>query len=359
MIYCNMAKMNQKTTCEIDKLFENLSTSILVVDKNLNITCVNPATENLLGMSARRIEEYSIDQLFVGSTKFIQSVEHSIENEYVFTGSGIKLFVPTSQKHIKVDSIFTPVASEGWLIIELTRVDEKLKIEMEDNIVAQQNVMKVLVRGLAHEVKNPLGGIRGAAQLLEHELPTKDLKEYTEVIIGEVDRLQKLVDELLGPNKPQQKEPINIHVVLERVKQLILAESGATLNIIRDYDPSLPDLNADQNQLIQAILNIVKNANEALSGEGSITLRTRSRRNVRIGSIHHRLLVQLDIVDNGPGIKPDMLDQIFVPLVTGRADGTGLGLSISQTLVANHGGLIECSSEPGNTVFTILLPFTK
>ncbi|MDH5257067.1 MAG: nitrogen regulation protein NR(II) [Gammaproteobacteria bacterium] len=351
--------MNQKSLCEIEKIFENLSTSLLVVDRNLNVICANPATENLLAMSARRLEEFSVKQLFLGSDDFIASIKHALENEFSCSGNSIEVYVPSSQKHIKVDSILTPVTSEGWLIIELTRVDEKLKIEMEDNIVAQQNVMKVLVRGLAHEVKNPLGGIRGAAQLLEHELPSKELKEYTEVIIGEVDRLQKLVDELLGPNKPQVKQAINIHVVLERVRQLILAESGSTLRIIRDYDPSLPDLNADQNQLIQAILNIVKNASQALLGEGCITLRTRSRRNVRIGANFHRLLVEIQIVDNGPGIDPEILEQIFVPLVTGRPDGTGLGLSISQTLVASHGGLIECSSEPGNTVFTILLPFIK
>ncbi|HFD32611.1 MAG TPA: nitrogen regulation protein NR(II) [Gammaproteobacteria bacterium] len=351
--------MNLKSTCEIDKLFEHLSTSLIVVDKYLNIVCVNPAAENLLAMSARRIEEHNVDQLFQGSHEFIQSINNAFDDVYGFSGSGLELFVYSTQKHLKVDAIFTPVPSEAWLIIELTRVDEKLKIEMEDNIVAQQNIMRVLVRGLAHEVKNPLGGIRGAAQLLEGELPDTNLKEYTEVIIGEVDRLQKLVDDLLGPNKPRQKEAVNIHVVLERVRHLVLAESDSALTIIRDYDPSLPELNADQNQLIQAILNIVKNAKQALSGKGSITLRTRSRRNTRIGSSHHRLLAQIEIIDDGPGIDPKMLDQIFFPLVTGRADGTGLGLSISQSLVANHGGLIECSSSPGNTVFTILLPFTN
>lgn len=352
-----MSGMSRKSNCKIDKLFENLSTSVLVVDKDLKVICVNPAAENLLAMSARRIEEYNIDKLFLGSEKFISSVKHATENEFGSFESSIDLFVPVSQKQLKVDCVFTLVTSEGWLIIELTRVDEKLKIEMEDHIVAQQNVMRVLVRGLAHEVKNPLGGIRGAAQLLELELPSQELKEYTEVIIGEVDRLQKLVDELLGPNKPQHKEATNIHVVLERVRQLTVAESWEGITVERDYDPSLPDINADKNHLIQAVLNIVKNANEAMLGVGTITLRTRSRRNVRIGTQHHRLLVQIEIIDNGPGIDPNIIDQIFVPLVTGRADGTGLGLSISQSLVANHDGLIECSSERGKTVFTILLPY--
>jgi len=349
--------MNLKALGDLDKLFENLSTSVLVVGLDLGIICVNPATENLLAMSARRIEEYRIDQLFWGSEQFIDAVKHAIESAFGFSDHSVELFISPSQKHLKVDCIFTFVAPEKWLIIELTRVDEKLKIEMEDNIVAQQNVMKVLVRGLAHEVKNPLGGIRGAAQLLEQELRSPELKEYTEVIIGEVDRLQKLVDELLGPNKPQQKETINIHVVLERVRQLVLAESGSDIVFQRDYDPSLPDIYADKNHLIQAVLNIVKNATEAMVGKGKITLRTRSRRNVRIGSQHHRLLAQIEILDTGPGIDPGIIDRIFVPLVTGRADGTGLGLSISQTLVANHGGLIECSSEAGKTVFTILLPY--
>jgi len=351
--------MIQMKQCEKEKVFENLSTSVLVVDPELQIILANPASENLLAMSANRIEEHSIDQLFLGSEELISLIKHSLETEHVFTGNGLDAQIPISQKTLKVDCVLTPISMEQCLIVELTRVDEKLKIEMEDNIVAQQNVMKELVRGLAHEVKNPLGGIRGAAQLLEHELPSDELKEYTDVIIGEADRLQKLVDELLGPNKPQDKIPINIHVVLERVRQLVDVESSHKLIFIRDYDPSLPDLIADKNQLIQAILNIVKNADQAMSSQGSITLRTRSRRNVRIGSNHHRLLVQIDIIDNGPGIKPEMLDQIFYPLITGRADGTGLGLSIAQTLVANHGGLIECSSKPGNTVFTILLPLAS
>jgi len=350
--------MNQNIDCDTNKLFENLSTAVLLVGENMQINYVNPATENLFAMSARRITEHTVEQLFLGSQEFIELIEHAFTSQHVYSANGIEVFIPLSQKQLKVDSVLTSVASESWLIVELTRVDKKLKIEMEDNIVAQQNVMKVLVRGLAHEVKNPLGGIRGAAQLLEDELPSSELKEYTEVIIGEVDRLQKLVDDLLGPNKPQVKLPTNIHVVLERVRQLVDVETGMDLSILRDYDPSLPDLLADKNQLIQAVLNIVKNANEALSGKGEITIKTRSRRNVRIGSTHHRLLIQIDIIDNGPGIAPEMLDQIFFPLITGRADGTGLGLSIAQTLVANHGGLIECSSEPANTVFTILLPLT-
>ncbi len=349
--------MSLKTLFDTNKLFENLSTSVLVVDKDLNVIFVNSATENLLAMGARRIEEYELEKLFLGSDKLISSVKHAIDNDYGFSDSSLDLFVAPLQKHLKVDCIFTFVAADESLIIELTRVDEKLKIEMEDHLVEQQNVMKTLVRGLAHEVKNPLGGIRGAAQLLEQELPSAELKEYTEVIIGEVDRLQKLVDELLGPNKPQKKEPLNVHVVLERVRQLILAESGLGITVERDYDPSLPDINGDKNHLIQAILNIVKNANEAMQGNGVITLKTRSKRHVRIGSEHHRLLVKIDIIDTGPGIPSELIDRIFVPLVTGRADGTGLGLSISQTLVANHGGLIECSRENKKTIFTILLPY--
>ena len=222
-----------------------------------------------------------------------------------------------------------------------------------------KNVLKALVRGLAHEVKNPLGGIRGAAQLLEKEFTTEDLKEYTQVIIGETDRLQKLVDDMLGPNRPLRKEMTNIHGVLERVRQLVSAESDDELKIVRDYDPSLPEFQADHDQLIQAILNIVRNAKQALQGKGIITLRTRPERQVTIGQTYHRYVLKVDIIDNGPGIDPEFIEQIFYPMVTGRAEGTGLGLSIAQTLVAQHDGLIECNSKPGETIFTILLPLVN
>lgn len=339
-----------------DLLFASMSTALLLLDSDMNVVDANQATENLLNTSVRRIRGLNAFSLFAASGAFINALKQSKHNEFNVTKSELELVIPHLLRVIKVDCIFSPIVEKEQILVEMTQIDEKLRVAKEENIIAQQDVLKVLVRGFAHEVKNPLGGIRGAAQLLERELPYDDLKEYTDVIIGETDRLQKLVDEMLGPNKPMSKEPVNIHKVTERVRQLVLAESGGKLVIVRDYDPSLPEIFADADQLIQSILNIVRNAKQALDDQGEIVLRTRSRHHVTIGQRHHRLVVSVEIIDNGPGIEANLLDKIFYPMITSRAEGTGLGLSIAQTLIGQHGGIIECSSKSGETNFTLLLP---
>jgi len=242
------------------------------------------------------------------------------------------------------------------ILVELQQVDNLLRISKEEQILTQQNTARLLVRGLAHEIKNPLGGLRGAAQLLDLELHDPDLKEYTQIIIAESDRLQGLMDKMLGPNKLPNKKALNIHEVLERVRQLVQAESSGSLTIKNDYDPSIPDIHADKDQLIQAILNIARNAVQAMEGKGNIIFKTRIHRHMSIGRKRYKLAVKCDIIDNGPGIGAAMMSQIFYPMFTGRAEGTGLGLSIAQALINQHNGLIECNSEPGNTVFSIFLP---
>jgi two-component system nitrogen regulation sensor histidine kinase GlnL len=213
------------------------------------------------------------------------------------------------------------------------------------------------MRGLAHEVKNPLGGIRGAAQLLERELGEAHQREYTQIIIGEADRLRKLVDRMLGPRGQQTLSLFNVHEVLEHVRQVVEIEAGQAVTIHRDYDPSLPDLEADRDQLIQALLNVVRNAAQAASGRGgNVTLRTRAQRKFTIGPVMRRLVIRIDIIDDGPGVDPALADSIFFPMVSGRAEGSGLGLPIAQSLVNRQGGLIDFTSTPGNTVFTIWLP---
>jgi len=349
-----LIKNKCQSSVSMQGLFENLVSAVLVINEGGEIVCANPAAENLLSSSARRIEGQIVREFFQGSEEFLDCIAQALD--YPLTKNEVDLCIPSILKSVKVDCSFSPMVDSEQVLVEMSQIDQKLKIAKEENIVAQQNVLKMLVRGLAHEVKNPLGGIRGAAQLLEKEFETDDLKEYTNIIIGETDRLQKLVDNMLGPNRPLRKELINIHSVLERVRQLVKAESPSELEIIRDYDPSLPEFNADQDQLIQAVLNIVRNAKQALQGKGKITLRTRPERQVTIGHVYHRYLLRLDIIDDGPGIDADFIEQIFYPMVTGRAEGTGLGLSIAQTLVAQHGGLIECYSKPGETTFTMLLP---
>jgi two-component system nitrogen regulation sensor histidine kinase GlnL len=227
---------------------------------------------------------------------------------------------------------------------------------MEEQLISQQNAARMLLRGLAHEIKNPLGGLRGAAQLLDHELPSEELREYTKIIMEESDRLQSLVDRMLAPNKPAQKSKLNIHRVLERVRQLVQVEAPSGVSLERDYDPSIPLVYGDNDQLIQAILNIVRNASQAIGQTGRILIRTRIHRQINIGYRQNRLAVKIEIIDDGPGIKPELQGQIFYPMVSGRAEGTGLGLSIAQTLINQHAGLVECTSEPGNTIFTVYLP---
>ena len=262
-------------------------------------------------------------------------------------------------KSVLADVTVSPLTEpqlEDGLLLELAHTERHRRIAREEHLLAQQQLTRTVVRGLAHEIKNPLGGLRGAAQLLARELNDESLKEYTEVIIGEADRLQKLLDRLQGPGGVPHNCWINIHQVLERVRTLVQAEASNGPELIADYDPSIPEIHADADQLIQAVLNIVRNATQALDGHGRIILRSRTERKFTIGHQRHKLVARIDIIDNGPGVPPELLDKIFYPMVTSHAQGTGLGLSIAQSLVNQHGGLIECSSQPGETIFTILLP---
>jgi two-component system nitrogen regulation sensor histidine kinase GlnL len=244
----------------------------------------------------------------------------------------------------------------GGVLIELRAVDPHLRIARLEQTRLQQEANRELLRNLAHEIKNPLGGIRGAAQLLERELPRESLREYTQVIIKESDRLQSLMERLLTPHRMPRFGAVNIHEVLERVRSLILAETPVGIALTRDYDLSLPELRADAEQLIQSVLNVARNAVQAMHGEGRIILRTRVARQLTLDGQRHRLAVRCDIIDNGPGIPDDIREQIFYPLVSGREGGSGLGLAVAQSLIAQNHGAIECASQPGNTVFSIFLP---
>jgi len=278
---------------------------------------------------------------------------------------------------VVVDFTVQPIQSNHLntqILIEFNQLDRHLRISKEENLLAQNETVRALLRSMAHEVKNPLGGIRGAAQLLEKELnqipDNPDLIEYTQVIINEADRLKKLVNRMLGPNTLPNQTMVNIHSVTERVRSLLKADKSRQVKIFFDYDPSIPEIKFDPEHLIQAVLNIVRNAVQALSEQKltadsaftgkenvhKIIIKTRILRNFNIGQKHHKLVAKMDIVDNGPGISKQMQERIFMPLITGRAEGTGLGLSIAQSLINQNGGLIECQSQPGNTIFSLLLP---
>jgi two-component system nitrogen regulation sensor histidine kinase GlnL len=248
------------------------------------------------------------------------------------------------------------------VLVELLPLEQQARQDREERLIDQAQANKELIRNLAHEIKNPLGGIRGAAQLLQMEVESKDLIEYTQVIIHEADRLQLLVDRLLAPHRrPHVVGDVNIHEVCERVRSLVLAEFPRGLRMVRDYDTSIPEFRGDREQLIQAVLNIVHNAAQALSdrileGDAQIVLRTRINRQVTFGKQRYRLALELHVIDNGPGIPEEIKDRLFFPLVSGRDGGSGLGLNLAQTFVQQHHGLIECDSVPGRTDFKILIP---
>ena len=244
----------------------------------------------------------------------------------------------------------------GRAVVELSDATQWRQIDREHALMSQRDASRRMIRQLAHEIRNPLGGLRGAAQLLERELPTAALREFTRIIIGEADRLTSLTDSLLGPVRRPQRQDVNVHEILERVVTLVGSEHRGAVRLVRDYDPSLPSLSADPDQLMQALLNLARNALQAVGAGGHVIFRTRALTNFSIGTIRHRLVLSIEIEDDGPGVSPDLVDSIFYPLVTGRSEGTGLGLPISQDLVSRHGGLIEFASRPGKTVFMVRLP---
>jgi two-component system nitrogen regulation sensor histidine kinase GlnL len=265
-----------------------------------------------------------------------------------------------SEIPIEVACHVAPAPGAGHrVIVELSDATQWRQIDREHALISQREASRRMIRQLAHEIRNPLGGLRGAAQLLERELPTPELREFTRIIIGEADRLTALTDSLLGPVQRPQRQDVNVHEVLERVVGLIASERRDGIQLIRDYDPSLPPLSADPDQLIQALLNIARNALQSVAPDGLVVFRTRALSNFPIGAVRHKLVLSIEIEDNGPGVPAELAESIFYPLVTGRPDGTGLGLPISQDLVSRHGGLIEFQSRPGKTVFTIRLPFGR
>ena len=343
------------------QILDSLGTAVLVFDPQLRLSYLNQAGEMMLAHSARHACGKSVHELVVNADMLHEQLAVAITSEQVITQYGCLLQLP-DMPDVRVNCTITPltgVAGMSGVLLELRQIDHRLRIEQEEYLITQQQATHALVRGLAHEIKNPLGGLRGAAQLLEREIDDDGLKEYTQIIIREADRLQALMDRMLGPNNVPNMQSVNIHEVLQRVRELVLIEAGKGLKIRQDYDPSLPDLQADPDLLVQAVLNIVRNAYQALGSEGEITLRTRVLRHFNIGSRKHRLVARIEVIDNGPGIDPVLSKQIFYPMVTSRSDGSGLGLSISQALISRLGGLIGCDSRPGETVFTILLPLER
>ncbi|MDC9719698.1 MAG: nitrogen regulation protein NR(II) [Gammaproteobacteria bacterium] len=339
-------------------LVNHLTTAIVLVNARMEIVALNLAAENLFRVSQHQMQLEPIGNLLSLDPLLKQQLEHSSSHQQSFTSRDTQIQQPNGHT-LLVDLTVTAVDEQGSLALEIQPLERMKRLTQEARMMTQQHASSNLVRNLAHEIKNPLGGIRGAAQLLQREL-TPSLHEFTEIIISEADRLRDLVDRLLGPQRQTQKQACNIHQILDKIDQLLRAEADSQVVLIRDYDPSLPELLIDANQMTQAFLNVGLNALQALLEHhidgGQIRLKTRAVRRFTIGNTCHRLVCCISIIDNGPGIPTDLKEEIFFPLVTHRPQGTGLGLSISQSLVQQHQGLIECNSKKGHTCFNIYLP---
>lgn len=340
------------------QLLDNLSTGVLVVDVGLRLRALNPAAEDLLSLSARQAVGLPLGRLF-GGDALIEALRRGFQSGQRITERDMEL-VAQPGRTVLVDCTVSPVLETTPVreaIVELGAVERHQRMEREGALATQQQVVGALLRGVAHEVKNPLGGIRGAAQLLARELDEPRLREYTRIIIQEADRLRGLVDRMLGPPALTQRSQVNIHRITERVARLLEAEVPPGVAVLRDYDPSLPAVFADRDQVLQAVLNVARNAVQAIGqGPGKVTLRTRAERMFTLGGGVQRLAVRLEVVDDGPGIPEHIRESVFFPMVTGRPEGTGLGLPIAQMLVLRQNGRMVFSSRAGCTVFTIWLP---
>ena len=338
-----------------------LATLVAVVSTDGTVLYANAALEDALGISRRSITGAQLPDCFTEPRLLQNALSGAIDNEFAALRYDAWLKRLTHEP-LPVHVVVAQTDVPGEVVVELLPLEQQTRQEREERLIDQAQANKELIRNLAHEIKNPLGGIRGAAQLLELELENKQLTEYTQVIIHEADRLQSLVDRLLAPHRrPHVVGDVNIHEVCERVRSLVLAEFPRGLKVVRDYDTSIPEFRGDREQLIQALLNIVHNAAQALAeriaaGDAEIILRTRVGRQVTFGKQRYRLALELHVIDNGPGVPDSIKDRIFFPLVSGRDGGSGLGLTLAQTFVQQHHGLIECESVPGRTDFKILIP---
>ena len=350
-------------TCDLSAL-DLLGSAVLLLDEDGVVLHSNAAAEDLFSIPKRHFLGTDASRLFQNGVELRQSLDEARQNLFAYKSQLLTIEVPGIEP-TQVSADVVVLHAQPWpVLVELRQTEHRIRIERAEDQLEQADANRELLRNLAHEVKNPLGGLRGAAQLLEAELSDPRLKEYTQVIIGEADRLHSLVDRLLAPHRtPLIAVPVNIHEVCERVATLIMAEYGSGLHLTRDYDISAPELTADREQLIQAVLNIAGNAAQALAErrrmrDAQIIFRTRVARQVTLARQRHPLVLVLQIIDNGPGIPEAIRERIFHPLVSGRDGGTGLGLSLAQTFVQQHGGVIDCESRPGHTEFRLLLPLS-
>ncbi|MEY2333574.1 nitrogen regulation protein NR(II) [Acidithiobacillus ferrianus] len=352
-----MARRKSTVTVPTENMvLDALESAVLVLGREYSIHYMNPAAENLLQISQRQALGQRLPTLcsIVGEEHFATLFADAVAANSAILRRALPLVLNEGGSAV-VDLVVTP-SSPGGLILEMRPMElpaRHAEEEMQDRIYGAAQEM---LRGLAHEIKNPLGGLRGATQLLERELRRPELKDYTRIILHEVDRLHHLVDRLQGPRSRPVFTEVNIHQVLEHVRRLLSAELSIGISLRFDYDPSIPEILADQEQLVQVFLNLLRNAQQALDRHGTILIRSRVERYVTLLHQKYRLSLRVDVVDDGPGIPAELLPRIFLPLVTSRAEGMGMGLAIAQGLVRGHGGVVHCRSQPGETVFSVSLP---
>ncbi|HET7756910.1 MAG TPA: nitrogen regulation protein NR(II) [Steroidobacteraceae bacterium] len=345
------------------ELLDALSTGIVMLDAQLCPIYANVAAQDLLAFSVNKARGRPFGDFLHDAGALSAILRRALESGEGIADRELTIRLAGAPREARtLDVTITPLSglvTGTHLLIELADTTQRQRISRDVDLLARLDGSRLMIRQLAHEIRNPLGGLRGAAQLLERELPAAALREYTQVIIGEADRLTALVDSMAGPGRPPSKTPMNVHEICEHVYHLLRAEARGGILIERDYDPSLPNAMLDRHQLIQALLNVGRNALQAVGDAGRIVLRTRARSNVSIGSARHRLVASVEVEDNGPGVPAALRSSIFYPLVTGRPNGTGLGLAVAQDLVTRNGGIIEFESEPRRTLFTLLLPLEE
>ncbi len=346
-----------------DQILQSITTAIIVLDDQLNIVFCNKASAHLLGHSEKRLAGLHFNQLFLHFSLEQDKIHQTLEFQQDFSNSEVHAIL-TDSRPILLALNCSALNQQGqhYALMELRQIDQQQKIIQESQHENQHLAARGLIKGLAHEIKNPLGGIRGAAQLLERQLPNEEQKEYTSLIIEQSDRLRDLVDRLLGPNKPPSWQSSNIHLVLDKTLKLVTLEHAEPMLVKRDYDPSIPDIDIDPQLIQQALLNIMRNAVYAMSTHKTppiLTLSTRIKHHQTINGQRHKLSLAIKVIDNGPGIDQQLMDTLFFPLVSGNPEGSGLGLSISQTLIHQHEGRIECDSWPGHCQFSLLIPYRQ
>jgi two-component system, NtrC family, nitrogen regulation sensor histidine kinase GlnL len=340
-------------------LLDALTTAVLIVDARGAIHFLNNAAQSLLAVGRAQARGRLLAELVRDAAPLEAVIHRALQQGEPIANREIPMTpVLRSDVQFTVDCTAAPYGEE-LALVEISDTTRQQRITRDNALLTQLGGSRLMARQLAHEIKNPLGGLRGAAQLLERELSDSAQREYTQVIIREADRLRALVDNLLGPHTPPRKETVNLHELTQHVFHLVRSEAPAGIAVLRDYDPSLPPLALDRDQVIQACLNLARNAVQVLGQTGRLTIRTRAMTNVTIGAQRHRVVAAVSFEDNGPGVPADLKDTLFYPLVTGRVGGTGLGLAVAQDLVTRHGGLIEFESRPGHTVFTVLLPISN